>query len=111
MWRVRKHSSPRRVHRKIVPHYAISSLGIVYRHLRNSRQSLMCDLWLQVVCNIEQGGIAANSFKIQNSIHESIIQHYQLLIIRQEPSLLLTMTSSLLGNAIHIITKFHFTDG
>lgn len=63
-----------------------------------------------MVCYNQNTGISAYEFLLQSSILDSLAQCYQLLTSRQEPSLLLTMTSSLLGNAICIFVKFSFTD-
>lgn len=72
--------------------------------------SIMCDLWWQMVCYYQNIGISAYEFFLQSSILDSLAQYYQLLTSRKEPSLLLTMTSSLLGKAVCIFVKFAFTD-
>ena len=63
-----------------------------------------------MVCYNQNIGISAYEVLLQSSILDSVAQCYQLLTSRQEPSLLLTMTGSLLGNAICIFVKFSFTD-
>ena len=64
-----------------------------------------------MVCYNQNIGISAYEVLLQSSILDSLAQCYQLLTSRQEPSLLLTMTGSLLGNAICIFVKFFsFTD-
>lgn len=72
--------------------------------------SIMRDLWWQMVCYHQNIGISPYEFFLQSSILDSLAQYYQLLTSRKEPSLLLTMSSSLLGNAVCILVKFAFTD-
>lgn len=97
---------------KNFPCSAISFLGILYMHSGHSRESL--NVWFVIasgcVISNTQEYLLINSFFKVLFTDLFIAQYYRLLTIRQEPSLLLTVSSSLLGNAIHIIVKFHFVD-